>query len=467
MAQYRTENPATGAVVRTWESFSDDDATNAISAAHDAFMSWRTTSVEERATVLASAARIFKDRAEELAETIATEMGKPLAQGIGEARLCSQIFAYYAEHAADLLAPDHLDVKGARSNLVEKEPLGVLLGVMPWNFPYYQLARFIAPNVLLGNTILLKPARICTASAMLVGDILVEAGLPADVYQNLLVSTDQIQDVIADPRVRGVSLTGSEVAGAAVAQGAGKNLKKAVLELGGSDAMLVLGGDIPAIAATAATARMRNAGQACNSPKRMIVLEEHYDDFVEALTAAVASSPVGDPTDPDTKVGPMSSVDARDTLMELVEDAVSAGAQVRTGGQPIEGDGAFMQPTVLTGISEQMRAYSEELFGPVAVVYPAPSIDAAVELANDSDFGLSGSVWSDDLELATSTARRLDVGMTYVNEHGTTLAGLPFGGVGRSGFGRELGPYGVDEFVNKRLVRVSNPAAASPTRQDS
>ena len=461
MAQYRTENPTTGTVERTWDSLTDEQATAAVEAADTAYADWRRTPVADRASVLATVARIMGEREDELARVAATEMGKPLAQGVGEVRLSASIFAYYAEHAEELLRDDQLDPQGARTTVVEKEPLGVLLGVMPWNYPYYQLARFIAPNLLLGNTLLLKPASICTASALLIEEIITAAGLPEGGYRTLLVSTDQIQDVIADPRVRGVSLTGSDVAGAAVAETAGKHLKKAVLELGGSDPMVILGGDIPALAQTAATARLSNAGQACNSPKRMIVLEEHYDAFVEALVSAFEAATVGDPTDPDTAVGPMSSADARDTLVELIDDARTAGAQVRTGGSPVDGAGSFMQPTVITGVTPQMRAYAEELFGPVAVVYSAPSVDAAVELANDSDFGLSGSVWGDDLELAAQTARRLEVGMAFVNEHGTTQAGLPFGGVGRSGFGRELGPYGVDEFVNKRLVRVSAPVDSS------
>lgn len=455
MAQYRTENPTTGEVVRTWDSLAADAVTEVITAAHHAYGEWRRTSVETRASVLREAARLFEAKADELATLAATEMGKPLAQGVGEAHLSAQIFRYYADHAGELLADDVLPAQGALSSRVEKEPIGVLLGVMPWNFPFYQLARFIAPNLLLGNTLLLKPASICAASALAVEELLREAGLPENAYRTLLVGSDTVKDVIADPRVRGVSLTGSEGAGASVAEAAGTHLKKAVLELGGSDPMIVLGGDMDAVASSAAQARLSNAGQACNSPKRMIVLAEHYDAFVEKLTSAFAAATVGDPTKEDTQVGPMSSRDARADLLELVDDAVAKGASVQTGGHAGEGKGAFMEPTVLTGVTREMRAWSEELFGPVAVVYRAADVDEAVRIANDSDFGLSGSVWGDDLELAEATARRLDVGMAYVNEHGTSLAGLPFGGVGRSGFGRELGPYGVDEFVNKRLVRVT------------
>ncbi|MBW3086848.1 Succinate-semialdehyde dehydrogenase [NADP(+)] 1 [Austwickia sp. TVS 96-490-7B] len=465
MTQYRTENPTTGEVVRTWDSLSSDAVTEAVAAAHEAYGSWRRTNVAARAAVLREAARLFDAKADALATLAATEMGKPLEQGLSEIQLSAQIFQYYADHAEELLADDVLPAQGALSSRVEKEPIGVLLGVMPWNFPFYQLVRFIAPNLLLGNTLLLKPASICAASALTVEELLLEAGLPANVYRTVLIDSGTVQDVIADARVQGISLTGSEGAGASVAEAAGKHLKKTVLELGGSDPFVVLGGDVDAIASYAAQARLANAGQACNSPKRMIVLTEHYDAFVEKLTAGFAAAVVGDPTDPATHVGPMSSADARDDLIEIVEDAVAKGATVRVGGHAATGNGVFMQPTVLTDVTRDMRAWSEELFGPVAVVYRAGDVDEAVQIANDTDFGLSGSVWSDDLELAAATARRLNVGMALVNEHGTSLAGLPFGGVGRSGFGRELGPYGVDEFVNKRLVRVA--AASTGTSNDA
>ncbi len=460
-SMYRTQNPSTDELIDSWESLDPSEVSGVINAADEAFASWRHRSVGERADILARTARLFEERADTLAVIAATEMGKPVAQGVAEAQLVAQIFDYYAQHADELMAGDILPKQGANSSHVEKEPLGVLLGVMPWNFPYYQLARFIAPNFLLGNTLLLKPASICAASALEMAKILDEAGLPKGVYQTILVDSSHIEIIIADPRVRGVSLTGSEGAGASVASAAGKHLKKAVLELGGSDPLIVLGGDIDAVANSAAQARLSNAGQACNSPKRMIVLDEFYDAFVDGLSAAFSAATVGDPRDEATTVGPMSSTQARDELMALVDDAVSHGARVVMGGHPRSGRGAFMEPTVLTDVTREMRAWSEELFGPVAVVYRAANVDEAVALANESDFGLSGSVWSDDLELAEQTARRLDVGMAYVNEHGTSLAGLPFGGVRRSGFGRELGNYGVDEFVNKRLVRVSDPVTGA------
>lgn len=292
---YRTQNPSTDELIDSWESLDPSEVSGVINAADEAFASWRHRSVGERADILARTARLFEERADTLAVIAATEMGKPVAQGVAEAQLVAQIFDYYAQHADELMAGDILPKQGANSSHVEKEPLGVLLGVMPWNFPYYQLARFIAPNLLLGNTLLLKPASICAASALEMAKILDEAGLPKGVYQTILVDSSHIESIIADPRVRGVSLTGSEGAGASVASAAGKHLKKAVLELGGSDPLIVLGGDIDAVANSAAQARLSNAGQACNSPKRMIVLDEFYDAFVDGLSAAFSAAVVGDP----------------------------------------------------------------------------------------------------------------------------------------------------------------------------
>ncbi|GAA1351808.1 NAD-dependent succinate-semialdehyde dehydrogenase [Falsarthrobacter nasiphocae] len=456
MSDYRTENPATGEVENTWTTLTDEQAQGALDTAHKAFASWRDEPLETRVAVLSKTAQAFKDQAKELAEIAAREMGKPLNQGVEEAELCAQIFAYYADNAEDLLAPTDLGPQGARSSVVELEPVGALVGVMPWNFPYYQVARFVAPNLLLGNTILLKPAEICAASAERIESMLREAGLPQGVYQTIHATNQQIADLVADPRVAGVSLTGSERAGSAVAEGAGRNLTKSLLELGGSDPFIVLGGNIAKTAETAGFARMENAGQACNAPKRMIVLEEHYDEFVEGLVSYVSGLKVGNPLEDGTDMGPLSSVDARDRLVELLEDAREKGATFHTGGTVVDGPGAFIEPAVITGITREMRAFEEELFGPVAVVYKVGSVEEAIELANDTPFGLSGSVWSDDLEKAEATARRIEAGMVYVNEHGTTAAGLPFGGVKRSGYGRELAENGLHEFVNHRLVRVSD-----------
>jgi succinate-semialdehyde dehydrogenase / glutarate-semialdehyde dehydrogenase len=456
MSTYQTVNPATGELVAEFPTLDEQGVERALARAAAGFETWRATSPAERAAVLTTVARLYDERADELAAMITLEMGKPVRQAAGEVTLSSMIYQYYADHGPALLADERLDVPGAEETVVRTLPVGPLIGVMPWNFPYYQVARFAAPNLMLGNTVLLKHAPTCPQSALLMEEIFVAAGLPADAYVNIFASNEQIADMIADPRVQGVSLTGSERAGAAVAEVAGRNLKKVVLELGGSDAFIVLDSDdLDATVKSATRGRMANTGQACNAAKRFVVLEPYYDEFVAKLSASFAAMVPGDPTDPATVIGPLSSQAAADTLTEQVENAVAEGATVLTGGRRLDGPGAYVEPTLLTGVTPGMRAYSEELFGPVGVVYKVGSADEAVELTNDSSFGLSGSVWSSDLDKAREVADRLDVGMAFVNEHGTSLPGLPFGGVKRSGFGRELGPWGMEEFVNKKLVRVS------------
>ena len=451
-SEYRTENPATGEVLKSFPELDDQGVQKALDAAETGYEQWRRTSAEDRAAALGRAADIYEQRSQELSETIAREMGKPLKEAAGEVALAAAIYRYYAEQGPKGLVEDTLDER----SVVRKEPVGVLLGIMPWNFPYYQVARFAGPNLLLGNAVLLKHAPICAASALLMEEILHEAGVDKGAYQNIFASNDQVADMLADPRVQGVSLTGSERAGAAVAEAAGRNLKKAVLELGGSDPMIVLDStDVSKTAKIAARARLSNCGQACNSPKRMFVMADLYDGFVDGLTAQFAGATVGDPFEDGTQVGPMSSASALDTLEEQVKDAIDKGATVRTGGTRLDRDGSFMAPTVLTGVTKEMRAFTEELFGPVAVVYKVESADEAVKAANASAFGLSGSVWTADADKGREVAERLDVGMAFVNEHGTTAPDLPFGGVKRSGYGRELAGYGMDEFVNKKLVRGS------------
>jgi succinate-semialdehyde dehydrogenase/glutarate-semialdehyde dehydrogenase len=326
---------------------------------------------------------------------------------------------------------------------------------MPWNYPYYQVARFAAPNLMIGNTIILKHAPQCPESALAMEQIFRDAGLPEDAYVNVFASNEQVADMIADPRVTGVSVTGSERAGAAVAAAAGQNLKKVVLELGGSDPFIVLdGADLPAVAKTAAAGRMENGGQACNASKRMIVADAVYDDFLREFTAAMSGYVTGDPTDPATSYGPLSSEQAAQNLMAQIEDAVSRGATVRLGGRRIDGPGAFVEPTVLTDVTPDMRAFREELFGPAAVVYRVADADAAVELANSSAFGLGGTVFSSDEQLAMDVADQLEVGMVWINTAELGGPELPFGGTKRSGVGRELGPLGIDEFVNKKLIHT-------------
>jgi succinate-semialdehyde dehydrogenase/glutarate-semialdehyde dehydrogenase len=326
---------------------------------------------------------------------------------------------------------------------------------MPWNYPYYQVARFAGPNLVVGNTILLKHAPQCPESALAMEQLFRDAGLPADAYINLFATNEQAAEVIADPRVRGVSVTGSERAGTAVASLAGKHLKKVVLELGGSDAFIVLDTDqLDQVVKDAVSARMENAGQACNAAKRFIVAEPLYNEFVERLTAEMSQLTIGDPTDPDTSYGPLSSESAATGLMAQVQDAVAKGATVHTGGRRLERPGFFVEATVLTDVTPEMRAYYEELFGPVAVVYKVGDAEEALALANDSPFGLGGAVYHSDPKVALDIANRLDTGMVWINEPQGGGPELPFGGTKRSGVGRELGPYGIDEFVNRKLIHV-------------
>ncbi|ORI27660.1 NAD-dependent succinate-semialdehyde dehydrogenase [Rhodococcus sp. 1168] len=456
MTTYKTVNPANGTTVKEFETLDTAGVERVLAAAHSGYLTWSTTSPKHRAEILHKVADLYVERADELARSIAVEMGKPLAQAKGEVQLSSAIYQYYADNGPTLLEDEKLDVPGAEESVLQRKPIGALIGVMPWNFPYYQVARFAGPNLMLGNTILLKHAPNCPQSALLMEEIFQQAGLPADAYINIFASNEQIADMIADPRVQGVSLTGSERAGTSVGETAGRNLKKVVLELGGSDAFILLDtDDMDATVQSATRARLSNAGQACNSAKRLIVTEQYFDEFVTKLTASFGATTTGDPLDENTVLGPLSSQTAADTLIEQIEDAVAKGATLLTGGKKIDGPGAYVEPTLLTDVTPDMRAYSEELFGPAGVIYKVKDAEEAIELANSSAYGLSGSVWSTDLDNARTVANQLDVGMAFVNEHGTTLPGLPFGGVKRSGVGRELGPWGMDEFVNKKLVRVS------------
>ena len=456
MSSYKTLNPATGKTMQEFVALDDEGVTRVLTQSVTAFAEWRATPVSERAQLLITIAEAYDTRQEELAKLISTEMGKPRNEAVGEVQLAGAIYRWYGEHGPDLLKREVLDPQGSDESLVQTEPIGPLIGVMPWNYPYYQVARFVAPNLMVGNTIILKHASICAASSEVMAEIVHTAGVPEDAYINVFASNDQIAEMIADPNVRGISLTGSERAGASVAETAGRNLKKAVLELGGSDPLIVLDdGDIEQTATIAAQARLSNTGQACNSPKRIIVPNDKADDFVAIVSRAFESAQVGDPMDPNTQVGPLSSFAARDNVVQQVARAVEQGATLHTGGDAINREGAFMRPAVLTGVTKDMDAYSEEIFGPVAVIYGVDSTDEAVNLANDVGFGLSGSVWGSDTERAQKIADQLEVGMAYINEHGTTLPGLPFGGVKRSGFGRELGRWGMGEFVNTRLRRTS------------
>ncbi|MGA7203484.1 MAG: NAD-dependent succinate-semialdehyde dehydrogenase [Specibacter sp.] len=454
---YRVVNPATGVVVEEFATATDVEVEQAIAAADAAFQSWREVPIAERAVIVSRIGELFTERKDQLAAIITEEMGKRLAESVGEAEFCTEIFEYFATEGPQLAADQPIKALNGASAIIQKLPVGPLLGIMPWNYPYYQVARFAAPNLMLGNTIILKHAENCPRSARAIQQLMLDAGLPAGAYVNLFASHAQIETIIADPRIQGVSLTGSERAGAAVAQIAGKNLKKVVLELGGSDPYIVLdSADVKASARDAFETRMGNAGQACNSNKRMIVMDDIYDDFVAELTAQASRITPGDPAanEPDTFV-PLSSAAAANGLLAQIEDAVAKGAVLHAGGKRVDGPGSYVEPAVLTGITKDMRAYREELFGPAVVVYKVASDEEAVALANDSDYGLGAAVFSTDEDRATAVARQIQSGMAAVNAAEGEGAGMPFGGVKRSGYGRELGPLGMDEFVNKRLVYVA------------
>jgi succinate-semialdehyde dehydrogenase/glutarate-semialdehyde dehydrogenase len=456
MTLYAVTNPATGETVKEYSTATDVEIQTALERTDSAFRRWNRSPLEERVKLLNRVAELYEERRDELAAIITREMGKPIRQAGFEVDIVVSIYRYYAENGPKFLEDEELDVVAGGKAVVRKEGLGVLLGIMPWNYPYYQVARFAAPNLMNGNTILLKHAPQCPESALAMEQVFKDAGASEGSYVNIFATNEQVADIIADPRVQGVSLTGSERAGAAVAEIAGRNLKKVVLELGGSDPFLLLDTkDLDKSVKTAVFGRMTNGGQACNASKRFVVMEDIYDEFVEKFSSALAAITPGDPTNPKTYLGPLSSQAAADNLAKQVDSAVAEGAVVRTGGGKVSDDSAFFQPTVLTDVTPDMAAFREELFGPVAMVFKASSEDEAIRLANDTPFGLGASIHTNDGEKAQRIAEQIEAGMVYINEPGGTAAELPFGGVKRSGVGRELGRYGMDEFVNKKLVRTS------------
>jgi succinate-semialdehyde dehydrogenase/glutarate-semialdehyde dehydrogenase len=451
---YTVTNPATGELVEQIENATDEEVQAAIDRVHGGYSSWRRRPVAERAKIVSRAAELFAERADELSAIMTLEMGKRINEGRGEVGIVVDIFNYYADNGPDLLADEPLSISTGEAVIV-KQPIGALLGVMPWNFPCYQVARFVAPNLVLGNTILLKHASICPRTAGAIAAILYDAGVPEDAYVNTFASSRQVPSILADPRIVGVSLTGSEPAGISVATEAGKHLKRTVLELGGSDPLIVLdSADLDETVKQTATARMRNCGQSCNAPKRMIVLADLYDDFVDRIAKHVSDYfQPGDPADPATKLPPLASAAAADEVAEQVRRAVAQGATLRAGGNRI-GPGAFLEATVLTDVTPEMDAYHEEIFGPVVTVFRAADEDEAVAIANDSPFGLGASVWGTDPDRMRRVADQIEAGMVYLNRAGGSSADLPFGGIKRSGIGRELGPAGIEEFMNKKSIRL-------------
>jgi succinate-semialdehyde dehydrogenase/glutarate-semialdehyde dehydrogenase len=451
---YAVIDPATGEHWKSYPTCTDAEVDEAAADSDRAHQAWSRTTIAERAEVVRRIAALHMERCEELAELVVREMGKPMDQARGEITFSAMIYEYYADNAETFLADEPIEMPSWSTGraLVRQSSFGPLLGIMPWNFPFYQVARFAAPNLVAGNTVLLKHAPQCPSSAEALERLHVDAGAPAGVYRNVYATDEQAGRLIADPRVRGVSLTGSERAGRAVAAQAGQHLKKVVLELGGSDAFILLStSDLGATIGAAASARLANSGQACNAAKRFIVLDEYYDDFVGGLVQAFGSVQPGRPMDPEVALGPLSSLHAAENLRDQVERAVAAGAELLVGGGL---DGAYYSPTVLAGVTPDNPAWSEEFFGPVAVVHRVASEEEAIDLANATPFGLGSYVFTEDSEQALRVADRLEVGMVYVNGVQLESPELPFGGVKNSGFGRELGRYGIGEFVNRKLIRI-------------
>ncbi|WP_409331789.1 NAD-dependent succinate-semialdehyde dehydrogenase [Trujillonella humicola] len=461
--RYATVNPFTGETEREFDFTPTGEIDGIVGRAHAAYQEWQRRPVAERAAVVGRAAELMDERREDLAKLITTEMGKRRDEATGELYLCSMILKYYAENGPGFLEPTPIQpLMGKGEAVVETRPIGVLLAIEPWNYPFYQVIRVAGPNLVLGNTVILKHAEITPQCALALEQLFADAGAPEGVFTNTFLRIEDVEQVIADPRIQGVTLTGSERAGSAVGALAGKHLKKSVLELGGSDPFIVLDADDMAATVKAATSgRMQNTGQACTASKRLIVTEELYEPFVEGLKQAFSTFSPGDPADPSTSLAPLSSERAAQDLHAQIQDAIDKGATVVAGGKRPDRPGAFVEATILTDVTPEMRAFREELFGPAAVVYRVKDDDEAVALANDSDFGLGATVMSSDLDRARAVAERLEAGMVWINQPTGSSPELPFGGVKRSGYGRELSELAMFEFANRRLLRTVPARKAS------
>ena len=453
---YQSINPYNGKILQSFDEFTDLELESALELANSCFNTWRNTSFIDRATVLHNAAEIMRERSEQFAHLMTLEMGKLIGQARGEVLLSADILDYYATNAEKFLEPHYL-MPSSGEAIVVNSPFGVLFGIQPWNFPYYQLARFAAPNLMAGNVIMVKHASCVPQCAIAFEKLWLEAGAPIGAYTNLLISHDQVNKVIDDPRIKGVALTGSVEAGKLVAARAGQNLKKTTMELGGNDAFIVLDdADLDKTIEWAVWAKMNNAGQCCVAAKRFIVVEKLAERFLEKFKAALMALKPGDPMDHTTTLAPLSTESALLHLLNQVEQAIARGAGIILGGNRIEREGSFMQPTILDNIKPDNPAYREEFFGPVALFFRVKDEDEAVALANDSDFGLGGSVFTQDIEWGKFVASRIDTGMVFINHPTWTACDLPFGGIKNSGYGRELSSLGIQEFVNKKLIRIES-----------
>jgi succinate-semialdehyde dehydrogenase/glutarate-semialdehyde dehydrogenase len=451
----QTVNPFTNKVELTFDEMTEKTVDLLITQSTKAFTSWKETSYEERAQILHKVAALMREKKEHLATLITSEMGKLIAQSEGEILLSAAIFDYYATNAKTFLADKPLEPENG-SAYIKSSPIGVILGVEPWNFPFYQVARFAAPNLMVGNTVLVKHASMVPQCALAIEELFKEAGAPNGIYTNLFISGKRASALVSDKRIKGVSLTGSEAAGASIAAEAGSYLKKSVLELGGCDAFIILeDADIDKTVEWAVVGRINNNGQSCVASKRFIAVEAIADEFIEKFKEKLSNLIVGDPMDSKTELGPMSSEEAAVTIIDQIRRSVDAGATILLGGTRTDLPGAFVQPTILTDLKPEIPAYYEEIFGPVASFYRVKDESAAIILANDSDFGLGCSIFTKDIERAEKMANQIDAGMVFINHPTWTQADLPFGGTKGSGYGRELSELGIQEFVNKKLIRIS------------
>ncbi len=452
----QTVNPNTNKTVKSFEEMTKMVVDAKVAKAQEAFVDWKETSYQQRADLLHKVATLMRVKKTALAKTITLEMGKLLAQAEGEIDLSADILDYYADNGEAFLSDKILDPEYG-SAIIRNSPIGVLLGVMPWNFPYYQVVRFAAPNIMAGNTILLKHASIVPQCAAAIEELFEEAEAPEGLYTNLFISGKRSSALVSDKRIKGVSFTGSEEAGSSIAMEAGKHLKKVVLELGGSDVFIILeDADMDKTVEWAVVGRMNNNGQSCVASKRFIAVEAIADKFIQKFKDALSKMKVGDPMNPATELGPLSSESAAEHLADQIKRSVDGGAKVLLGGKRADREGAFMEPTILTDLKPGIAAYHEELFGPVASFYVVKDEQAAIDLANDSVFGLGGSVFTQDIERGKRVADQIDTGMVFINHPTQTQADFPFGGTKQSGFGRELSELGIQEFVNKKLIRVSD-----------
>jgi succinate-semialdehyde dehydrogenase/glutarate-semialdehyde dehydrogenase len=448
-------NPATNKLIREYEEHSPDEVNRIVESVQRDFLTWRTRSFSDRAELLFKAAGILRQKKEEYARIITMEMGKIIGESRAEVEKCAWVCDYYAENAEKFLKDEIIETDASRS-YIAFEPIGIVLAVMPWNFPFWQVFRFAAPALMAGNAAVLKHASNVPGSALAIEEVFREAGFPPKVFRTLLIPASHVKDVITNRNVKAVTLTGSEPAGSQVASIAGHELKKTVLELGGSDPYVVLeDADIQACVETAVKARMINAGQSCIAAKRFIVVDPMVKAFEKQQVEIMRLLKIGDPLSEDTQLGPLARIDLLEELDGQVQQSIKSGARLLCGGKKADRAGAFYLPTVLTDVGKGMAVYEQETFGPVSAIIPVKDAEEAVAVANDSEFGLGGSVWSRDLEKAESVARRIESGAVFVNGMTKSDPRLPFGGVKKSGYGRELSHYGIKEFVNIKAIWVA------------